>query len=130
LWVIGRWPAGIRWRSARLFPPRTGAGLADLLRQCHAYVTASRWEPGGMHFIEGAQCGLPVAYHEDGGGIVELASRFGVGFRSDVGAALTRIQGDYGPLRERVLADGPSGDLMCFEYRRLLERLLARRASA
>jgi len=29
-----------------------------------------------------------------------------------------------------VLTDGPSGDLMCFEYRRLLERMLARRISA
>jgi glycosyltransferase involved in cell wall biosynthesis len=130
LWVIGRWPAEIQWRSARLFPPRTGTGLAELLRQCHAYLTASRWEPGGMHFIEGAQCGLPVVYHEDGGGIVELASRFGIGFRSDVGAAITRVQAEYGGLRDRVLTDGPSGDQMCFQYRRLLERMLARRASA
>ena len=130
LWVVGRWPGGMEWRSARLFPPCTGPRLAELLRQCHAYVTASRWEPGGMHFIEGAQCGLPVAYHEDGGGIVELASRFGIGFRGEVGEAIGRVQRDYAALRERVLTDGPSGDLMCFEYRRLLERMLARRISA
>src|SRR5262249_19545736 len=104
--------------------------LAGLLRQCHGYVTASRWEPGGMHFIEGAQCGLPVAYHEDGGGIVELASRFGVGFRGDVQGALLALECAYDALRDRDLADGPSGALMCASYRRLLERLLAGRSGA
>jgi glycosyltransferase involved in cell wall biosynthesis len=130
LWVIGRWPGAMKWRSARLFPPCTGASLADLLRRGHAYLTASRWEPGGMHFIEGAQCGLPVAYHEDGGGIVELASRFGIGFRGEVAEAIRRLQHDHVALRDRVLTDGPSGDLMCLEYRRLLERMLAQRTSA
>ena len=110
LWVIGRWPAGIKMARRRgCFRLARAPASAELLRQCHAYVTASRWEPGGMHFIEGAQCGLPVAYHEDGGGIVELASRFGVGFRSDVGAALTRIQGEYGALRDRVAGRRPVG---------------------
>lgn len=67
LWVIGRWPSNLRWRAARLFQPTAGSKLADLLRQCHGYVTASRWEPGGMHVVEGAACGLPVLYHKDSG---------------------------------------------------------------
>src|SRR5690349_12428138 len=58
LWVVGRWPQEIRWRAARTHPPATGRELAGLLRQCHAYLTASRFEPGGMHHVEGAQCGL------------------------------------------------------------------------
>ena len=128
LWVIGRWPAEIRWRSARGFPPQTGPRLAGLLRQCHAYVTASRWEPGGMHFIEAAQCGLPVAYHEDGGGIVEVARRFGLPFRDDVGGALRQLRVGHAALRSRVLSDGPGGDLMCFEYRRVLDGVLAARS--
>jgi glycosyltransferase involved in cell wall biosynthesis len=130
LWVIGRWPADIRWRAARLFPPRTGPELAGLLRQCHAYVTASRWEPGGMHFIEAAQCGLPVLYHEDGGGIVELAARFGVVFRDDVGAGVARLRAEYVRLRGQALTAGPSGDLMCLEYRRVLEALLVLRGAS
>ncbi len=124
LWVVGRWPAAIEWRAARTFPPTTGTELADLLRQCHLYVTASRWEPGGMHHVEGAQCGLPVLYHEDGGGIVEAASRYGIGFRDDVAGAIGAARERYPELRRRVLPDSPSGAAMTAAYRELIDRLL------
>jgi glycosyltransferase involved in cell wall biosynthesis len=123
LWVIGRWPTAIEWRAARTFPPTTGKELADLLRQCHVYLTASRWEPGGMHHIEGAQCGLPVLYHEDGGGIVELASRYGIGYRHDVGGAIREVRERYPELRLRALEDAPNGDKMAAEYRELIDGL-------
>lgn len=124
LWIIGRWPSGMQWRSARLFEPVTGRRLADLLRQCHAYVTGSLWEPGGMHFIEGAQCGLPVLFHADGGGIVEVAERFGICFRDDLVGAVKALRQDYDKLRQKVLDDGPSGDRMCSTYRQLIQTLL------
>jgi glycosyltransferase involved in cell wall biosynthesis len=123
LWVIGRWPESYEWRAARTFPPQTGRALADLLRQCHVYLTASRWEPGGMHHVEGAQCGLPVLYHEDGGGIVELASRYGIGFRDDVSGAIEEMRGRYPELRRRVLEQPPSGAAMCSAYEQVLEGL-------
>jgi glycosyltransferase involved in cell wall biosynthesis len=125
LWVIGRWPSACVWQAARTFPPTTGRELADLLRQCHVYLTASRWEPGGMHHVEGAQCGLPVLYHEDGGGIVELASRYGIGYRDDVARAIREMRERYGELRQRVLEQAPSGDVMCAEYLALVDALLA-----
>jgi len=121
LWVIGRWPQEIRWRAARTFPPTQGAALSRLLRRCHVYVTASRAEPGGMHFIEGAQCGLPVLYHRDGGGIVEVARKFGVPFGDDVRLAILEMRERYAELRRAVLADGPSGDHMCLSYARLIQ---------
>ena len=121
--VIGRWPAEYEWRSARTFPPTTGPELADLLRSCHVYLTASRWEPGGMHHVEGAQCGLPVLYHEDGGGIVELAARYGIGYRDDVAGAIGAMRERYPELRRRVLAEAPSGDAMCDAYERLVAAL-------
>ena len=130
LWVIGRWPAAMKWETARLVGPLTGHRLADQLRQCHAYLTASLWEPGAMHVVEAAQCGLPVAYHEDGGGTVEVARHFGIPFSSDVAAAIRRLRSEYPALRARVLADAPAGDRMCFEYRRLIERLLVARTDA
>jgi glycosyltransferase involved in cell wall biosynthesis len=125
LWVIGRWPKDIQWRAARTFGPVNGVPLAQLLRQCHAYLTASLWEPGGMHFIEGLQCGLPVAYHEDGGGIVEVAGRFGVGYRDDVAAAIHELRERYSTLRKATLADPPSGDEMSLQYRKIIQRILA-----
>jgi glycosyltransferase involved in cell wall biosynthesis len=124
LWVIGRWPSACNWRAAQTFPPITGPELAGLLRRGHVYLTASRWEPGGMHHVEGAQCGLPVLYHEDGGGIVEMASRYGIGYRGDVAGAIDEMRGRYGELRERVLEQAPSGDAMCTGYEQLVQSLL------
>ncbi len=124
LWVIGRWPRACDWRAARTFPPITGPELAGLLRRGHVYLTASRWEPGGMHHVEGAQCGLPVLYHEDGGGIVEMASRYGIGYRDDVAGAIGEMRERYGELRQRVLEQAPSGDAMCAGYEELIRALL------
>lgn len=124
LWIIGRWPDNIVWKRARTFPPVSGTELARLLRECHAYITASLYEPGGMHFIEGLQCGLPLLYHLDGGGIVELGQKYGVGFRDDLLTAFRNLRESYPTYRERVLASPPSGDRMCLAYRQILQRLL------
>ena len=125
LHVIGRWPGSIEWRSARTFPPATGEELAARLRSCHVYLTASRFEPGGMHHVEGAQCGLPVLYHEDGGGIVETAGRYGIGYRDGVAAAVAEMRERYPELRRRVLAEAPNGDAMAAAYRELIESLIS-----
>jgi glycosyltransferase involved in cell wall biosynthesis len=125
LWIIGRWPKDLTWKSARTFPPASGAELAALLRQCHVYVTASLHEPGGMHFIEGLQCGTPIIYHEDGGGIVELARGYGIGFRDDVAGAIAAIREQYSEFRARVLASPPSGDRMCIAFREVIQQTLA-----
>jgi glycosyltransferase involved in cell wall biosynthesis len=127
LWVIGRWPKDIGWKSARTFPPCAGPELAGLLRQCHGYITASRWEPGGMHFIEGLQCGLPIAFHEDGGGIPELARRYGVSFRNGVAEAVAELTARYSELRAGLLGNPPSGEGMCLAYRDIVQRVLAER---
>jgi glycosyltransferase involved in cell wall biosynthesis len=127
LWVIGRWPESIDWRTARTFEPVAGPELAALLRQCLVYLTASRFEPGGMHVVEGLQCGLPLLYHEDGGGIVELGRRYGIGFRDDVAGAIDEMRSRHSELRAPVLADPPSGDEMCRRYRAAIEELVAAR---
>lgn len=127
LWVVGRWPKDITWKSARTFGPCAGPELANILRQCHGYITASRWEPGGMHFIEGLQCGLPIAFHEDGGGIPELARRYGVGFREGIADAVKSLIADYGKHRANLLAVPPGGEQMCLAYRDIVQRILAER---
>ena len=127
LWVIGRWPKELHWKTARTYGPVQGPALGALLRRCHAYLTASRWDPGPMHPVEGAQCGLPVVYHEDGGGAVELTRRYGVPFRADVGSAILEARARYEELRASVLRHAPSGDQMCLEYARVLGSLLAER---
>jgi glycosyltransferase involved in cell wall biosynthesis len=124
-WVIGRWPKNLQWQTAKTFGPTQGLSLANLLRQCHVYITASLWEPGGMHHIEGAQCGLPIIYHEDGGGIVEGASQYGVGLRNNIKQAIQEARENYPDLRSRVLQCSPSGTKMCLEYVRIIQKLIA-----
>lgn len=126
MWIIGRWPAELKWRAARTFPAASGCALAGLLRQCHAYVTASRYEPGAMHPVEGVQCGLPLLYHRDTGGTVALGERFGLVLGGDVASSMNEMRDHCAKLRSSVLGSPPSGDRMCLEYRRLIQREIAR----
>jgi len=126
--VIGRWPASLSWKSAVTFPPMNGRALADQLRDCHLYVTASRWEPCGMHHVEGVQCGLPLVYHEDGGGIVEAGLKYGIGFKSDVKKALLAARDGYCELRKNVIDRMPDGERMCWEYEHVVRLLILQRA--
>ena len=73
-----------------------------------------------MHHVEGAQCGLPVIFHEDGGGIVELAQRYGLGFRDHVKQPLLDARERYPSLRRKVLESPPSGIEMCREFEKAL----------
>ena len=73
-----------------------------------------------MHHVEGAQCGLPLVYHEDGGGIVEFGQRYGVSFRDDVAGALRQAQQKYDTLHRQVLSQAPSGVSMCAAYEAVL----------
>ncbi|MSO55884.1 MAG: hypothetical protein EXQ55_03030 [Acidobacteria bacterium] len=120
LTIIGRWPGAISWRAATAQPPLPPRKLGEQLRLHHLYLTAAVAEAGGMHHIEGAQCGLPLVYHEDGGGIVELGRQYGVAFRDDVKGALLDARGRYTELREKVQRLAPSGSRMCREYEQIL----------
>jgi hypothetical protein len=123
LWVIGRWPSDLKWKSARTFGPASGGKLAALLRQCHGYVSASRFEPGAMHVAEGLQCGLPLLYHRDSGGTVEQGRRYGVEISEDLEKTLKEFSSSLPVLRERLLALPPSGGRMAAEYFALIQML-------
>jgi len=120
--VVGRWPEEIKWKTAHTTPPQTGQRLADTLREHDLYLTGAIWEAGGMHHIEGAQCGLPVVYHKDGGGITELTSHYGVEFSDNVIEALIQAKRKLSSLNNQVLDFSPSGTKMCKQY---MEALLS-----
>ena len=80
-----------------------------------------------MHHVEGAQCGLPLLYHEDGGGVVEAGLKYGIGFRENVAAALHAARARYPELRRQVLERMPSGDRMVLSFGELIQGLLASR---
>jgi glycosyltransferase involved in cell wall biosynthesis len=124
LCIVGRWPKEIQWKTARTYPPASGPKLADILRQCHLYVSASRFEPGAMHPVEGLQCGLPLIYHKDTGGTVTQGLRYGIAIEGSVREAVMEARDKYISLRKALLASPPSGDWMCLQYRRLIQKLI------
>ena len=77
---VGRYCKEHQPKNTRIVAPLSGESLGAELRKHDVYVTASRFEPCGMHHIEGAASGLPVLYHVDGGGIVEGCSQHGLQF--------------------------------------------------
>jgi len=79
---VGRYYKGYTPQNTKVIPPLYGKELGNELKKHDVYVTAARWEACGMHHIEAAACGLPIAYHKDGGGIVEMCKNYGVQFNS------------------------------------------------
>ena len=123
--VIGRWPETIDWKATTTHGSAYGVELADLLRGCHIYLTGSHWEPCGMHHVEGIQCGLPVIYHDKGGGIVERAQSYGIVYAEDLVSSIEEMRNNYQAYREKVLCDPPpSGDEMCLRTVDIVQQLL------
>lgn len=121
--VIGRWPEEVRWRSAEIFGPLHGDELAGRLRECDVYINASRWEPCGMSQVEGIQCGLPLIYHRDGGGIVDVGLKCGVEFTDNLMGAIQTMRENYDVYRSKALSLDLGGDRMCMEFARLVRML-------
>jgi len=78
--------------------------------------------PGAMHPVEGIQCGLPLLYHADSGGTVALGEKFGVLLGDDVAQSMREMRDAYVGRRRKLLIAPPSGDRMCLEYRRIVQR--------
>jgi len=87
---VGRYNKGYAPTATTIVEPLHGIELGTELRKHDVYITASRWEPCGMHHVEGAACGLPVLYHNECGGINELCRNHGEEF-SDFSSFLEKL---------------------------------------
>lgn len=119
---IGRWNSSIPRSNTKLIAPLYGEALGDELRKHHVYVTASRWEPCGMHHIEGASCGLPVLFHADGGGINEICKNHGIEFNDSQTLinGLERIISNYDVFVSQINNESLSMERCCRQYMELL----------
>lgn len=120
---IGNVPKDFTFRHSRYVEPTSGKALADLLREHHVYLTASRNEPCGHHQNEGANCGLPVLFLESGG-IPENVRGFGLGFTVDnFEARLEEMRTKYAEIQPRLAGFDRTADRMSGEYHQLLMKL-------
>jgi len=101
---IGRYAKEYIPKHTIVIPPKSGKELGDELRKHDIYITASRWEPCGMHHIEGAASGLPVIYHTEGGGIVEGCKNHGLSFRNveEIPERLEDVKRSYKKLISKI----------------------------
>jgi glycosyltransferase involved in cell wall biosynthesis len=61
------------FKNTNVIKPLHGERLGKELARYDVYVSASRFDPGPNHIVEGISCGLPTYVHKDGGGSVEIA---------------------------------------------------------
>lgn len=101
---IGNYNDSYKPKNTRCIPPLYGMDLGNELRKHDIYITASRWEPCGMHHIEGARCGLPVLFHSEGGGINEACENYGIEYfdRSSLLMAIKNLSNSYHKYRNKI----------------------------
>ena len=115
---VGRYNSDYHPKNTRIVSPLHGEQLGAELRKHHVYVTASRFEPCGMHHIEGSASGLPVLYHRDGGGINELCKNHGIEFydMDSFLVGLDEIVSNYDNYVQNIDYTYLSSDRMCKDY--------------
>lgn len=120
---IGRYPKSYVPRNTTVIAPLYGEALGDELRRHDVYVTGARYEACGSHHVEGAACGMPVVFHREGGGVVEMCSRYGVGINSvnELDEAIETVRNSYLTLVKRAIQTDLSAETMCRKYLELME---------
>jgi len=119
---VGRYNNQYQPKNTRLISPLHGEKLGNELRQHDVYVTASRFEPCGMHHIEGSASGLPVLYHRDGGGINELCKNHGIEFHDmdTFFEGLQKIMDNYDDSVRNIDYTYLSSERMCSDYEKVI----------
>ena len=125
---IGNIPKKYRFKNIIHIKPCHGNKLANELKKNHIYLTASINEPGGMHHIEGALCGLPVLYRNSGS-LPEYCNKYGVSFEGteDIIKSMKEIKKNYDNYKKNMNLYDRTSDKMCLEYYNLLKKLYKNR---
>jgi len=99
--------------------PYFGLELGNKLRECDIYISASQFENCPMHVIEGLACGLPLLYHKNIGGGVEIGEAHGgesFDTFDDLINKLKLITENYQEYQKKINHKLLSSDLCCELY--------------
>ncbi|HEY4528224.1 MAG TPA: hypothetical protein VJJ48_00150 [Candidatus Paceibacterota bacterium] len=119
---IGR--TNVSFKNSRVIAPLSGQELVRELKQHHVYITASRNEPGGMHHIEGALCGLPILYINSGA-LPEYCGGYGLEFNKDnLRERMLEIRERYQEFKDKIITYPNTAEKMGLEYLNLCQELL------
>lgn len=128
LTYIGRYHDGYKPKNINLIPPCQGNQLANEIKKHDIYLTATQNEPGAMHYLEGASCGLPVLYRTNGGGAQEICNKFGLEYK-DIDELIEKIMEislNYNEYKEKINNnyDYLSRDRCCSEFYKIINKVL------
>lgn len=124
---IGHLPQNFKLHFSIYQPPLTGKALASILRQCHVYLTAARFESGSNHQNEGACCGLPLLYINSGS-LPEYCEGYGIPYQPEnFEEKLEEMIENYELWAERMENFPHTADRMCNAYELLFQELMDRR---
>ena len=108
-WYIGNIPDNVKFKVAKIIKPKFGEDLSATLKKCNAYISASKMEPGGMHWIEGLQCGLPILYSKRRGGNLgynnfgdNKGHLYGEDFDAGLPVAIEKMKNNYDVLWKKI----------------------------
>lgn len=94
---IGRYFPNYKPKNINLIAPLSEGKLGNELRKHDVYLTASLYEPGGIHQLEGMASGLPILYRENSGGVKESVGKCGEEYTdiNDMMEKLNKIVDNY-----------------------------------
>lgn len=126
LTFIGNYNPRYRPKNIKIIQPTQGEELCKLLNEHDVYLTASINEPCGMHFIEGMCCGLPVLFDKKGGGIVETAEKYGIGFSDMNGliGGIKEMKTHYQKYKNKINYKYLGSDRCCDEFYEIIKKLI------
>lgn len=106
-------------KNSSVIGPFFGLELANNIRDCDIYLSASQYENCPMHIIEGLSCGLPLLYHKNIGGGVEIGEIHGGESFEDFEEMiikLGKIVEDYENYRKKIKYELLGSDLCSEKY--------------
>lgn len=115
---IGNYNKEYKPKNIKIITPKHGLELGNLLRKQDIYLTATQFEPCGMHHIEGMSCGLPLLYYKNGGAIKEAASNCSEEFSSfeNMLEVIKKIKNNYDNYRNKINYEYLGNKRCCEQY--------------
>ena len=103
---IGRYPSETSCTGINIIGPKDKDELSKILPEHDVYLTASMYEAGANHVLEGIASGLPVIYRDTGGSIPEYICGYGLEYTGmqDLAICIQKIKSNYSLFKNRALS--------------------------
>ena len=103
---VGRMPENITFTKSKHISPLYNDELARELSRHDVYISASELEAGSNSVLEAVACGLPIAFHANGGSIPEYIAQYGMQYTNsyELTNVLYSIYYDYETYKKNALS--------------------------